>query len=109
MIQKADHQTARHEIRELQQIINIGPSIADDLQAIGIQKPQQLIGKKPFELYKRICKQSGVFNDPCVLDVMISSVEYMEGKRPRKWWDYTKRRKAEYAAAIERLRRKYSA
>ena len=108
MIQKADHQTVRSEIFELQQIINIGPSIAEDLQAIGIQKPQQLIGKNPFELYQKICQQSGEFNDPCVLDVMISSIDYMEGERPRKWWDYTIQRKSQYADAIEKLRRQYS-
>ncbi len=107
MTRKANHQTDRHQIRDLQQIVNIGPSTAEDLKRIGIRKPQQLIGKNPLELYKKICERSGEFNDPCVLDVMISSVEYMEGKRPRKWWDYTKRRKAKYARSIEELRNKF--
>ena len=107
MTQKANHQADRQQIRELQEIINIGPSTAEDLSRIGIQKPQQLIGKNPFGLYQEICAQSGEFNDPCVLDVMISSVEYMEGKRPRKWWDYTKRRKAKYSKEINELRSKY--
>lgn len=108
MARKANHKTDRQQIRDLQQIINVGPSTAEDLKQIGIRKPQQLIGKDPFDLYEKICAHSGEFNDPCVLDVMISSVEYMEGNRPRKWWSFTKQRKAEYSRVIDELRSKYS-
>ncbi len=108
MTSKATHQTDRNQINDLQQIINVGPSISANLQGIGIRKPQQLIGKNPFELYRKICEASGTFNDPCVLDVMISVVEYMEGKRPRKWWDYTSKRKAKYTEAILELRKSYA-
>ena len=32
---------------------NIGKAIAKDLQLIGIDHPRELIGKDPFNLYKR--------------------------------------------------------
>ena len=54
MARKANHHTDRQQIRDLQQIINIGPSTAEDLRQIGIRKPQQLIGKNPFGIYEEI-------------------------------------------------------
>lgn len=35
---------------KLQDIPNIGPSIADDLRALGIERPSQLVGKYPYAL-----------------------------------------------------------
>ena len=40
----------RAEITELQQIPNIGPSIAADLRRIGVSSPQDLLGKDPYAI-----------------------------------------------------------
>ncbi len=56
MVRKADHNCDRRQLTDLQQIINIGPSIAEDLRRIGIQTPQKLIGRDPVVLYRKICK-----------------------------------------------------
>lgn len=81
------------EAKRLQDIPNIGPSIADDLRALGIEKPKQLIGKDPYALYQRINKLTGVRQDPCLCDCFIAAVRFMEGAPPTPWWHYTAERK----------------
>ena len=107
MASKADHKTDRNQIKDFQQIINVGPSIAGDLKRIGLRTPQQLIGKQPLDLYRKLCQHDRIFHDPCVLDTLISCVEYMDGKPPKQWWLFTEQRKANFSDAIEELRSKF--
>ena len=81
------------DAKRLQDIPNIGPSIADDLRALGIERPKQLIGKDPYALYQRMNKLTGVRQDPCLCDCFISAVRFMEGAPPTPWWQYTAERK----------------
>ena len=81
------------EARRLQDIPNIGPSIAGDLRAIGIAEPRQLIGQDPYDLYRRSNIVAGVRQDPCLIDCFISAVRFMEGAPPHPWWHYTTERK----------------
>jgi len=82
----------------LEEIPNIGPSIAADLRAVGITEPGQLIGKDPYALYERSNKVAGVRQDPCLIDCFISAIRFMEGAPPRPWWKYTRERKQHLAA-----------
>ena len=91
---KAD--TARNALR-LEQIPNVGPSIADDLRALDIFEPLQLVGKDPYALYRRMTEVTGVVHDPCLCDTFIAAVRFMEGSSPRPWWYYTAERKAHLA------------
>ena len=84
--------TAPHGKR-LQDIPNSGPSIADDLRALGIVSPQQLIGKDPHALYDRMADITGIAHDPCLCDCFIAAVRFMEGAPPTPWWHYTTERK----------------
>jgi len=79
--------------QSLEQIPNIGRSIAADLRSIGIKTPRDLIGRDPQQLYQRLCRRTGTRQDPCVLDTFISAVRFMEGAPPRPWWHYTRQRK----------------
>lgn len=108
MPKKADHQTDRSTIEHFQQIINIGPKMAEDFHRLGLKKPQDLIGKDPVKLYQRICKIDSLFHDPCVLDCYIASIDYMNGNLPRVWWEYTEERKSNFTEAVDRLRGKYA-
>lgn len=81
----------------LQQIPNIGPALAADLQRCGIGKPEQLRGQNPYSLYDRLCERTGVRHDPCVIDTFIAAVRFMEGAPPTPWWHYTEERKATLA------------
>ena len=87
----------RSHVSDLQQIKNVGPSIAADFHRIGIRTPSDLCQADPYELYERLCQVDGQRHDPCVLDVFISAVEYMQGRPARPWWKYTARRKRELA------------
>jgi hypothetical protein len=80
-------------VETLQDIPNIGPSLASDLRQLGINEPRKLVGKDPYELYHRLCALTGERQDPCVADVFISAVRYMEGAPARPWWHYTAGRK----------------
>ena len=77
----------------LDQIPNIGKSIANDLVAIGIKRPVQLIGKDPVALYRKLEKVMGERHDPCVCDTLMAAVDFMEGGKSRPWWEFTAKRK----------------
>jgi hypothetical protein len=81
----------------LEQIPNIGPSLAEDLRLVGVSHPQDLIGQDPYEMYEDLCRKTGARHDPCVIDVFISAVRFMEGEPERPWWAYTSERKHKLA------------
>jgi hypothetical protein len=81
------------EVTDLEQIPNVGPSIAANLNKIGIQEPQDLPGKDPYQLFEHLCEVTGQRHDPCVIDVFIAAVRFMEGAAARPWWKYTQERK----------------
>ncbi len=91
---------ARHadECLQLEQLPNIGPSIAADLRRIGIQRPQELAAEDALALYHRLCRASGKRQDPCVLDTFMAATDFMRGAEPRPWWQYTAQRKARYGS-----------
>jgi hypothetical protein len=83
----------REAVTRLEQIPNVGPSIAADLRLLGVRAARDLPGRDPFALYEALCAATGVRQDPCVLDVFISAVRFMEGAPARAWWHYTAERK----------------
>ncbi len=83
----------RHQVKILTDLPNIGKSIAEDLQTIGIHDPAQLVGKSPYKMYKDLCERTGKRHDPCVIDVFLSITHFMNGEEPKPWWYYTKERK----------------
>ena len=87
----------RKDIKKLQDIPNVGKAIEKDLILLGIKKPVELIGKDPYNMYRDLCDITDSQHDPCVIDVFISAVKYMEGGPPRKWWEFTKERKKKMA------------
>ena len=83
----------RTTIADLQDIPNIGPAIAADFRQLAIDRPAQLIGRDPYQLYDELCQVTGARHDPCVLDTFIAAVRYMEGGPKRPWWYFTAERK----------------
>jgi hypothetical protein len=77
----------------VEELPNIGKAMADYLKAIGIDHPRKLIGKDPFELYEKLSMTSGKKHDPCVIDVFMSVIHFMEGGNPLPWWKFTYDRK----------------
>ena len=78
----------------LEQLPNIGPSLAANLRLIGIRTPQDLRGKDAFVLYQKLCAATGQRQDPCVLDTFMAASDFMRGAAPAPWWHYTAQRKA---------------
>ena len=83
----------RETVSRLEHLPNIGKAIAGDLKLIGINHPKMLIGAEPFKLYEELCSKTGKKHDPCVIDVFISAVHFMEGGAPLPWWSFTEKRK----------------
>ncbi|MBW3531125.1 helix-hairpin-helix domain-containing protein [Shewanella sp. SM72] len=83
----------RAEVKQLTDLPNIGKACAADLRLLGIDKPEQLLDRNPYELYQTLCDKTGQRHDPCMLDVFISITRFMAGEDPKPWWFYTDERK----------------
>lgn len=86
----------REKTKKLTDLPNIGKSLAKDLELIGIDTPEKLKGEDPYKLYQKLCEIRGKRQDPCVLDVLMSITDFMNGGEPKVWWDYTAERKEKY-------------
>jgi len=89
---------ARHadECDDLEQLPNIGPSLAADLRSVGVAQPQDLATRDAFQIYQALCQATGKRQDPCVLDTFIAATDFMRGAPPRPWWTYTAERKLKF-------------
>ena len=67
----------REQVVNLIDLPNIGQAMAQDLRLLGITHPDDLRDQ-----------------DPCVIDVFISIIRFMQGDEPKPWWQYTAERKA---------------
>src|SRR5580704_7464960 len=94
---KSHHVKTDRNLASLEDLPNIGPAIAKDLRRIGVLEPKALVGRDPFAMYDELCRVTGQRHDPCLLDVFISAVRYMEGAPAKPWWKYTAERKREMA------------
>jgi len=74
----------RNTISRLDELPNIGTTIAKKLQ---------LMGKDPYELYDKLCMFLGKKVDPCIIDVFISGIYFMETGDSIPWWKFTNERK----------------
>lgn len=82
----------------LEQLPNIGPSLAEDLRSLGVQHPRDLASLDAFDLYRALCERTGQRQDPCVLDTFMAVVDFMKGAAPRPWWTYTAQRKQQFGS-----------
>jgi len=96
-LQKPMKNPDRKILSRLEELPNVGKAIGKDLRLIGIDNPRKLIGKDPFELYDALCIASGKRHDPCVIDVFMSVVYFMEGGEPLPWWSFTDERRKHFA------------
>jgi len=87
----------RTEVKKFQQIPNVGKATEEDFFTLGLKEPIQLVGKDPYGMYDKLCKITNQKHDPCVIDVFLAAVDYMEGGSPKKWWNFTKERKIKLA------------
>jgi len=84
---------SRINVNNLQDIPNVGKATENNLNILGINKPDQLIGRDPYKMYNELCYATNQKYDLCLIDVFISAVNFMEGGPPKKWWEFTEERK----------------
>ena len=87
----------RPNINNFNQIPNVGSATVKYFHILGLSKPFELVGKNPYSLFEELCERTGKQFDPCLADIFISAVKYMEGAPAQKWWYYTEERKIKFA------------
>ena len=93
--------TDRALIREFTDLPNVGAATAGDFHVLGLTRPQELIGRDPFEMHAELCRRTNVRHDPCCIDVFMAAVDFMGGAPARAWWSYTAERKRRVAASLK--------
>ena len=83
----------RSDLTDLEQIPNVGPAIAADLRLVGVECPHDLVDRDPYVMYDDLCRMTGKRHDPCLLDVFIAAVRFMDGGPAMPWWKFTAERK----------------
>lgn len=88
----------RQRLSRLTDLPNVGPACAEDLRRLGIERPEQLVGRCPYALYRELCARTATRHDPCVIDMLISVTRFMAGEPAQPWWAYTEERKRTVAS-----------
>lgn len=83
-------------MRRFSDLPNIGPASAKDFALLGFEHPSALKGADPLALYDALSRITGTYQDPCVLDVFMSVVDFLDGNPPKPWWHFTDARKQRY-------------
>ena len=79
----------RNPPAQLEDLPNIGKSIAADLRRIGILRPQQLAKREPMALFRELATVMGHRHDPCVLYTLISARHFLDCGEALPWWRFT--------------------
>ena len=83
----------RTHLSQLEDLPNIGKSIAADLRRIGILNPGQLAGRDPLATFRALAEVMGHRHDPCVLYTLISVKHFLESGEALPWWKFTEQGK----------------
>jgi len=83
----------RQNVNKFTDIPNVGKATEADFLLLGLKHPIDLIKCDPYQMYYELCDIKAQRHDPCVFDVFISAVKYMQGEPAQKWWFYTEERK----------------
>jgi hypothetical protein len=84
-------------VRQLADLISIGPAMLRDFELLGIRSVAQLARQNPRNLYEKLGRVAGQHQDICVLDVFHAAVA--QARNPRlaaekcQWWCWSERRK----------------
>lgn len=82
----------KEELKDLQRIPGVGPSIAEDLWHLGFRRVVDLEGADPEKLYVDLCELQGCKIDRCMLYVFRCAVYFASHKahdsRLLLWWNW---------------------
>jgi len=85
----------------LEDIPNIGISIAADLRSLGILNAEQLLTRDPLKTYLALSGVMGKRHDPCVLYTLIAAQHYLQKGESVPWWKFTEKGKKLLASESE--------
>ena len=88
--------TRSSEVKKFTDIPNVGGAMERDFLFLGLKSPADVKRLDAYKLYQKMCKKSGVRQDPCVLDTYIAVIDFMNGAPAKPWFYYTKDRKKKY-------------
>jgi nucleotidyltransferase/DNA polymerase involved in DNA repair len=84
-------------MRQLGDLISIGPAMLRDFELLGIRSVAQLARQNPQRLYEKLGRVARQHQDICVLDVFCAAVA--QARNPRlpaeqcQWWYWSRERK----------------
>jgi hypothetical protein len=78
------------QVPRLEDLPNIGRSIANDLRAIGITSPAELRKRAPLTVFNELKDTMGQRHDPCVLYTLLSVKHFFDTSESLPWWSFTK-------------------
>lgn len=81
------------EAIRLEDIPNIGKSLAVDLRSIGVHTPSDVKAMSALSAYESLRTSMGKRHDPCVLDVFMAAHDFMNGGPAQPWWHFTAQRR----------------
>ena len=84
---------AAAEASRLEDIPNIGRSLAADLRSVAVHTPADVKTMNPRRTYESLRTPMGQRHDPCVLDTFLAAHDFMNGGQPKPWWSFTAQRK----------------
>ena len=73
----------------LEDLPNVGKSIAVDLRSIGVFNPDQFDKREPLAMFHDLEKVMGQRHDPYVLYTLISAKHYLKSGEALPWWKFT--------------------
>ncbi|MDH2917483.1 MAG: helix-hairpin-helix domain-containing protein [Gallionella sp.] len=83
---------------KLEDLPNIGKSIASDLRSLGIHSPTELATRDPLKTYLALSDNMGKRHDPCVLYTLLAARHFLESGESIPWWKFTEQGKQLLAA-----------
>lgn len=84
----------RSNVVTLTDLPNVGEATAGDLRLLGIEHPRDLQGRDAYDMFDQLCAITRSKQDPCVIDVFLSVIAFINGGEPKAWWSFTAERKA---------------
>lgn len=77
------------QVTRLEDLPNIGKSIAADLRGLGILSPEQLSKHDPLETFEALALATGYRHDPCLLYTLLAVAHFQKTGEALPWWKFT--------------------
>jgi DNA transformation protein len=86
---KSAYQMHLGHSNKLEDIPNIGKSIAGDLRSLGINTHAELTARDPLQTYLALSDKMGKRHDPCVLYTLLAAQHFLLCGESMPWWKFT--------------------